>query len=419
MKTITTKRIILSASVSVIACMGSYTAHAAGFYIQEQSVSGLGNAYAGQVATPRDASIVYYNPAGMTKLSGSHVYAGTHILAPSANLKDTGSSAAFGGATGGKGGNPYSVTPIPNLHISHEVVENTFWLGLSVSAPFGLSNEYNEGWFGRFDSTETALQTIDFQPSFAVRVNDKLSVGGGMNIQHADVDIKKVINQGAGERNSTLEGDTTTFGFNVGVLYEPIEGTTLGAHYRSGIHHHVDGNVVIDNNGTVTSSTVASAELNLPEIIQLGVNHKVNDRLSLQAGATWFGWNSFEEIRVLNAAGGLIANTTQNYQTTWAFAVGGEYLLNDEWTLRAGYQFDETPTTDEYRTTLTPDGDRHWVSAGATYKYNDKIDIDLAATYVDIASEKIDVARNAGFATVKADTGGHVAIFSLGVNYKF
>lgn len=419
MKTITTNRILLSASVSVIACMGSYTAHAAGFYIQEQSVSGLGNAYAGQVAAPRDASIVYYNPAGMTKLSGSHIYAGTHILAPSANLKDTGSSAAFGGATGGKGGNPYSATPIPNLHISHEVVENTFWLGLAVSAPFGLSNEYNEGWFGRFDSTETALHTVDFQPSFAVRVNDKLSVGGGMNIQYADVDIKKVINQGAGERNSTLEGNTTTVGFNVGVLYEPIEGTTLGAHYRSGIHHHVDGRVIIDNNGTVTSSAAANAELNLPEIVQLGVNHKVNDRLTLQAGATWFGWNSFEEIRVLNTAGGLIANTTQNYQTTWAFAIGGEYALNDEWTLRAGYQFDETPTTDEYRTTLTPDGDRHWISTGATYKYNDKIDIDLAATYVDIASEEIDIARNGGLATVKADTGGHVAILSLGVNYKF
>lgn len=419
MKPMKMNKFILSAGVSTIICMGSYTVHAAGFYIQEQSVSGLGNAYAGQVATARDASVVYYNPAGMTKLSGSHINVGTQILAPSAHLKDTGSSAAFGGVTGGSGGNPYSVTPIPNLHISHEVVENKFWLGLAVSAPFGLSNKYKDGWFGRFDSTETTLRTIDFQPSFAVKVNDKVSFGGGINIQHADVDLKKVINQGAGERNSTLEGDAVTFGFNVGVLYEPIEGTAFGAHYRSGIHHDVGGRVIIDNNGAVTSNVAANAELDLPEIAQFGVNHRVNDKLSLQAGATWFGWNSFEEIRVLNAAGGLIANTTQNYQSTWAFAVGGEYALNDQWTLRAGYQFDETPTTDEYRTTLTPDGDRHWVSTGATYKYNDKINIDLAATYVDIASETIDLARNGGLATVKADTGGHVAIFSLGMNYKF
>tara|TARA_R110001592_G_scaffold3525_28_gene20173 strand:- start:13086 stop:14345 length:1260 start_codon:yes stop_codon:yes gene_type:complete len=395
-------------------------ANAAGFYLQEQSVSGLGNAFAGQVATPRDSSIVYFNPAGMAKLKGSHSNFGFHILAPSSDITNTGTTIPFGGATGGDGGNPYTATPIPNGSFSHESIEDKLWIGLAVSAPFGLENEYNDGWFGRFDSTKTRLTTIDIQPSFAVKLNDALSIGGGLNIQYVDADLQKIVNftGPGGEVSSALNGDDMSFGYNVGLLYEPIEGTTLGAHYRSGVHHDLEGRVIV----TGVANTPATAELDLPEIVQLGINHRVNDKLSVMAGATWFGWNSFEEIRVISALPASV--TTQNYQTTWAFAVGAEYEYNDKWTLRAGYQFDETPTTDEYRTTLTPDGDRNWISTGATYKFNDQISLDMAATYIDIAKETINVARNvtanpATTANVRADSEGEVGILSFAVSYKF
>ena len=95
--------------------------------------------------------------------------------------------------------------------------------------------------------------------------------------------------------------------------------------------------------------------------------------------------------------------------------------MNDKWTLRAGYQFDETPTTDEYRTSRTPDGDRHWFAAGATYDINDKFSLDMAATYIDVGEESINVTRNVtgALADVRGDTDGSVAIVALGLNYKF
>ncbi len=412
-------KLFMASASSLILAASPSQVEAAGFYIQEQSVSGLGSAFAGQVATPRDSSIVYFNPAGMTHLKGTHAHFGAHILSPSSKLTDTGSVIPFGGATGGSGGNPYSPTAVPSGHISHEFIEDALWIGVSVSAPFGLSNEYNDGWFGRFDSTKTSLKTIDVQPSFAYKVSDTLSIGGGINIQTADADLQKVINQGAGERDSKLLGDDQTIGYNFGLIYSIAENTTIGAHYRSGIHHNLRGKVQISNAGVITTDVDASAELDLPEIIQIGVNHSVNDRLSVQAGATWFGWNSFEAISVNSAVPALNTVTTQNYQTTWALNVGAEYKLDDSWTVRAGYQFDETPTTDEYRTTLTPDGDRHWVAAGTTYTINDKFSLDMAATYIDISNETINVSRNGGLASVQADSNGHVGILSLGMNYKF
>ena len=104
----------------------SQTADAAGFYIQEQSVSGLGAAFAGQVSTPRDASILYFNPAGISRLDSAQVNIGVNFLYPELELKDTGTALnganAFAPGSGpigtDNGGNPGSLTPVPNLHIA-------------------------------------------------------------------------------------------------------------------------------------------------------------------------------------------------------------------------------------------------------------------------------------------------------------
>ena len=409
---------VLMSSVSLLFVANA--AQSAGFYIQEQSVSGLGNAYAGQVAKPRDSSIVYYNPAAMTQLDGNGATFGVHIIAPSADLSDTGTTNGLT-SVGPEAGNPYDPTPVPNFSMAYEVIEDKLWLGVSAGAPFGLSNDYGKEWFGRYDSTDSDLAVHEAQPSFAYKVNDKLSVGGGINIQSVDVDLGSVINLGPTDLNSTLEGDDSlSVGYNVGLLYQPLESTVLGVHYRSSVKHQLDGDVAIDNNGTFVSGYEAAAKLALPDILQLGVDHKINDKWSVQAGATWFGWNSFDEIRVIDKAGVQADSVTvQNYQTTWAFAVGAEYILDDKWTLRAGYQFDETPTTDLYRTSRTPDGDRQWFAAGATYEINDKLSLDLAAVYIDVAEEDINVSRNASLVNVRAKADQEIGIFSLGLNYKF
>ncbi len=407
---------LTSATAIAAASFAAGHANAAGFYLQEQSTSGQGNAFAGQVATPRDASIVYFNPAGMTKLEGIQMNAGVHLIMPDSDITDTGTTSNITAVGNVNGGNPYSLSPVPNFHISSEMVKDKFWLGLSLSAPFGLGNEYNDGWFGRYDSTETTLHTFDIQPSFAYKVNDALSIGGGISIQYADANLQRSRVVGLNtEATSILDGDDTSLGYNFGILYEPIEGTTLGANYRSGVHHDLKGRAEVSGIAYVP----ASAELDLPDIAQFGINHKINDKWSVQAGATWYGWNSFDNITVVT--GSTTSTTVQNYQTTWAYGVGAEYHHSDKLTLRAGYQFDETPTTDEYRTTLTPDGDRNWFAAGATYKFNDKLSVDFAATYIDVGEETINVTRDPGAtaSNVVGDTDGHVSIVSLGVNYKF
>lgn len=413
---------------TILALLTSNVCHAAGFYIQEQSISGLGAAFAGQSATARDASVVYFNPAGMTSLSDAEISSGAHLLFLESGLTNNGSTidtnpgggVTLAPLTGNNGGNPYSPELIPNLHIAYPIMDKKVWLGFSVSAPFGLANEYADGWFGRFDSTKTELQVIDYSPNFAAKITDWLSVGGGVNIQSSNANLESTVRVTT-DGTSNLNGEDWSAGYNIGFMLKPLETTTFGAHYRSSVKHTLDGRFAIRGSGGGDTNVQATADLDLPDMLQLGINHKLNDKVTLLGGATWYGWNHFDKIKVVGNTNNVISNTIQNYQTTWAFSIGGEYAVSDQWTLRAGYQFDETPTTDEFRTSRTPDGDRNWLSAGGTYKVNDKVSLDLAFTYIDVANETINVNRNitSAVANVKADTEGQVGIFAMGINYKF
>lgn len=417
----------LSLAILTTAVLASTQANAAGFYIQEQSVKGLGSAFAGSVTSIEDSSTVYFNPANMTKLNGMQMNLGAHLLIPNAELSNTGSTFDFNGPapggvgplTGNDGGNPYSATPVPNLFFAAPVMSDDLWFGFSITAPFGLANEYNDGWFGRYDSTETELTTINISPSLAVKATDWLSVGGGIDIQHADATLKSAITNIASEGESKLEGDDWSAGYNIGFNLTPMEGTDIGIHYRSAVSHTLDGRISVQGLSAGNFDIAGTADLNLPDIATFGVAHDVNDKLKLYGQATWFGWNNFQDIESKSDAGTTISNVIQNYQTTWAFAIGGEYDLNEDWVVRAGYQHDATPTTDEYRTSRTPDGDRNWFSAGATYNLMPNLELDMAATYIDISDETINLSRNSSLANISADTEGSVGILALGLNYKF
>lgn len=420
-------KLLLSTASAVLVLAAAGSANAAGFYIQEQSVSGQGASFAGAAAQPRDASVIFFNPAGMTHLEGGNAHLGVSLLVPTGDLKDTGTTLPAGApASTGDGGNPYDPTPVPSGYITQQIT-NSFWVGFGVSAPFGLVNEYDEGWFGRYDSTETELITTDFTPSAAYKVNDWLSIGGSVIVQAVDAELKNNLYAGA-EGTQTLDGDDISFGWKAGILAEPWQGTRIGLDYRSKIKHTLEGRLVIEDSGATppNANIVGRADLNLPEIATFSVAQDVNEKLTLLGSATWFGWDSYDQIQVKNIAGGNVgAPVIQGYENTMAYAVGFDYKLDDAWTLRAGYQFDETPTTDEYRTSRTPDGDRHWFSAGGTYNLNDKWSFDFSGTYIDIEEETLDITRNTApgvgalESDIKADTDGHVFIIGAGVNYKF
>lgn len=223
-------------------------AHAGGFYLQEQSPTAVGRAFSGEAAIADNAATIFFNPAGMTRLPGVNTDFGLHILGIDSRQQDLGSTRNFpGGASaptgGGSGGNPFNQPVwVPSGYISAQLT-NRLWVGLGLSSPFGLVVVYDEGWFGRYDSIKSDLKAYNLQPSIAYKVNDWLSVGGGVDLQYAAARLTSALpNLAPGVPDGLLEieGDDISVGWNIGVLAD-LGFARLGAHYRSGIDHRLDG----------------------------------------------------------------------------------------------------------------------------------------------------------------------------------
>jgi long-chain fatty acid transport protein len=415
------KWLALTGPAILVAAFGG-TVQAAGFYIKEQSVTGLGRAFAGEAAVAEDASTIYFNPAGMTELPGAEAQAGIHLILPHAKLKDRGSTVSvvplgLTRSTGGAGSdNPYDPTPVPNGFVAVPLLNRDLWLGLGVTAPFGIATEYPANWFGRYDSIKSALQTIDIAPSVAWRVNDWISIGGGIDIQKADAEITNAVFTGPTSPDiiARVEGDDWAVGYNVGVLFKPIPPTRIGIHYRSQVDHDLEGEF------TTLASNPATAALDLPKILSFGVAHQITPKLTLLGGAEWFGWKSFNEIRVVTASSP--EPVRQNYRNTYAVTAGAQYAWSDNLTVRGGFQFDQTPTVDGFRTSRTPDGDRYWLSAGLSYRVGQSFTVDVGYSHIFVENEEIDVVRatNAALSTrTRAETEGGIDIVSAALRYRF
>ena len=414
-----------------VACAagGAQTAGAAGFYIKEQSITGLGRAFAGEAAVGEDASTIYFNPAAMTELERAEALVGGHLLIPRSELTDTGSQYLAGGAPagpilGGDGGNPYDPTLVPNGFVAAPFLDDKLWLGVGVTAPFGLANEYDRDWFGRYDSIETELTTINIQPSLAYRINEQWSVGGGIDIQYADARLTSAaaIVPNIADALVELEGDDWSVGFNLGVLFKPLPTTRIGLHYRSEMNHELEGDYTESSPFTPTTTSGGKAELKLPSILEFGIAHELTPKLTLLGEFTWYGWDNFDTI-LIEVENGAPIDVRQEYRNSYAVAVGAQYAVDDNWTVRAGFQYDETPTQDGFRSTRTPDGDRYWLTAGVSYELSDSFVIDAAYAHIFISKEDIDLIRPGavpGLATrIQANTEGSVDIVSVGLRYRF
>ncbi|MEY2507856.1 MAG: long-chain fatty acid transport protein [Verrucomicrobiota bacterium] len=182
------------------------TVRAGSFQLSEQSVSGLGTAFAGGAASAEDASTLFYNPAGLARLDQGELQMGLHLIMPSAEFRNEGTrynlpGTPFNGlgVVGGNGGDAGVNHIIGNLYLSQPVFRNTSYgdltVGVGMTTPFGLETDYSPDWVGRYAALRTKLTTIDLQPTVAWRY-DRFSIGAGLDIQYASARLTQAIDFG-------------------------------------------------------------------------------------------------------------------------------------------------------------------------------------------------------------------------------
>lgn len=360
---------IAAAAMMVAGAFATQT-YAAGFQLSEQSAIQMGRAMAGAGVVGDDLSAVHYNPAGMTLLSGTRMQAtGTWVAV---NLDYEGDS---GQSENGR----LKGQIIPAGFITHQI-NDSLWAGLGLTVPYGMGTEYGEGWEGRERGTESMILTFDINPNLAWKVNEKLSVGGGISLQYA----KAELGMGMGPMQANVKGDSWAWGWNVGLMFQPVETVRLGLAYRSHIAHNAEGHT--DVKGPLNLTSDMKVRIKTPDTVTLSATWEATDALRLSGTARWSKWSNFRSLNVqnLDLAGTKLGTTVveNNWDDTWFFSVGADYKLNGQWTVRGGVAYDQGPVENQYRMAVIPDTDRVWFSGGASYKYTDNLTFDFGATYI-------------------------------------
>jgi long-chain fatty acid transport protein len=424
-----TRTLLAGAAVAAI----SSPALAAGFYLQEQSVRGVGRAYSGEVADTGIQSL-WWNPAAIAR-SEREVYVGAHGVLVESKVTNTGSTITYpGGTTVPVGGEPRAFNPIqngiaPNFAIATPVGDR-FAVGLSVNAPYNFTTKYRRNAWARHDALESRLTTADIQLTGAWQVTDWLDVGASVDAIYADAKLSTAspnLSPLLPDGVTQLAGDGWDFGWSVGAQAH-FGDLTLGASYRAAVDHKLKGDVF---QGGLLGPLAAGnfegpgkAAFSTPWIATFGGRYALTDKLTLNAQVQRIGWGEFDAIEVQTPAGP--EALAQNYKDVTSGGVGVDYALNQRLTLRAGVQYDPTPTPDDERTARVPDGDRWLFGAGATADVGRGFKLDLAAAYIDFA--KTDVRHDTTFypgtpAAVTTRLNGEVVgsgyILSAGVTKAF
>ena len=404
--------------------------YAAGFALIEQSASGQGLSYAGAAANAEDASVMWFNPAGLTEVAGNQAILAGHLIVPKSEFSNNGSyNAAFGNALiSGNDDNGATNGFVPNLYWKGEYAG--YDLGLGINVPFGQKIKYEDNWVGRYHAIETNLKTLNINPSMAKKINDQVSFGFGLNAQYVDLLLSSKVdntfagNPGAGDGDAEMTADSWAYGYNLGLFYQPTLTTDLGLAYRSSITHFAKGKIDytnVTNAGALTTLVDADAKatVNLPASLSFSVNQGVNDKLQILADATWTQWSDYKELVINFDSAQADSNTRQDFKDSWRLSLGGLYQLNDTIKLRAGIAFDQTPVSNpENRSPRTPDVDRKWLSVGLGYKLSDALNLDVAYTHITEEDADVNYTTNDAQYLVGSYSNA-VDIFSAQIVWKY
>lgn len=380
-----------AAAAAVMAVCAASAAHAAGFMLTEQSAGALGRAYAGVGVDGTDISGVYYNPATMTLHPGTAIQAG--FVAVGLDLAFEGKDEA-GNPTSENG--QYNTQAIPHGYISHQISDSV-WIGLAMTVPFGMGTEYKDGWAWNNRGISAEVLTFDFNPNVAWKVSDKLSVGAGVSIQYAAADLKMrngmSVAKVPAEFNSEVDADSFAWGFNVGMMWSPLENLRFGLSYRSRINHNADGDLELSDfepaqdAGMVPNTMSASATISTPAWLMATAAWDVNDLLSLYATFRWTDWSSFKELEIKNDLKPSVVHN--NWQDTYLVSVGADLRFTNWWTFRAGIGYETSAVDDpKYRTAIIPDADRLWLALGSSFKATENMQIDVSAAWLHGIGER-------------------------------
>jgi long-chain fatty acid transport protein len=433
----------------------SVRAAAQGYGVYEQSACAMARAGAAVAAPCDDGSAIFYNPAAIAMLrDGSRLSGGATLIGP------RGDFAGFDGRVNGTMKDNW--VPAPTAYYTRPVGDRLA-VGIGLFVPFGLTIEWPVEFAGRFVSYKTVLQAPYLQPTIAYRINDQVSIGGGLDLvfsnlelnQHIDLATQQLapgitfaqlgVPPGTDFANFKISGSDFSLAAHVGILAKANENLSFGARYLSR-HTIKRDDLTLDStqistglrtpiplpgipagtpidtllapqfaSGGRLSSQSAATALTVPDQFVAGVAIRPAAHLQLLVDYQFTTWSVFENLE-FTTENGLSEIIVKNYRNTSGVRVGVDYGVTDRLALRGGFLAHQAAAPDGSVTPDLPEGGRTEYTAGIGARLNNRFGVDLAYQYINQED------RNGRVLLTGPDTGTyafHANLFGASITVRF
>lgn len=370
--------------MAVLSALGATVAMASGYKLPEQSTRSMALS-AAYVAGADAADASYFNPANMGWMDeGARLEAGLNYI----HLPEV----EFRGSVGGVPSDANSKTEdflIPYLHYVSPS-QGAWRYGLSFVAPGGLSKRWTDAR-QKMKAEEFTLKIFELNPTFSYTFSDTFSIGGGVRVLYSDGKVKAYLKNAYAEN---MTGDTVELGYNLALSYRPQPATTLSLTYRSKIDLNLEGSstgfTAVGSPQLPYYDTDGGVSVPLPATLALAAAHTFGKtRVEVVYERTF--WSSYEKLdfhfdnQTVDALFGQPID--KDWEDTNTIRIGVTHRLNDEWTLMAGYAWDETPVPEKSLGFELPDSDANVFSAGAVLRVDNDWEAGFALLY-DMKDER-------------------------------
>jgi long-chain fatty acid transport protein len=362
----------------MLSAMGG-SALASGFDLPDQDAFAVGRGLA-VTATADNPSAIFYNPAGLTQLTGNNFEVGGYgiYLDPSYTRPSSGKSYH----------NQEPWGAIPQFFYAYGNKENTFSIGLGIYAPAGLNMQWPQDTGFRTVGYKGSIEQIAFNPVIAFKIIPSLSVGVGISANYVNLNLEQGILWPEQPYDQfKFEGNGWAPAGNIGILWQPTAQWSVGAALQTGTSVKLNGSTAAFNNvalpgyPTFHSGTDASTDLQLPLKVEGGISFRPTENWNIEFDADYINWNTLNTLNIQqNNPYPIFPKNVPlilNWESSWYYELGVTRYLDNGWHVSAGYIFNQNSVPSSHYTPVVADEDRHFFSIGVGRK-GQHFDFDIA-----------------------------------------
>jgi long-chain fatty acid transport protein len=357
-----------------------------------KAVATDGPAMSGLFASADDAVTAATNPAGLTRLHETEWVGALSAFYTASDFTTTAQS------VGGSFSNSSSSSlAIPSLYYARPINKDITF-GISLTVPSGLGSDPGDSTPGRYLLEKWTLGYVSLTPAVGYRVNDKLSVGAGLNLNYALYDYQTAVFNGPGQPDGTMELRDGSFGvgYQLGVLYELSPLTRFGLSYGSSTTSSFSSTPTLSGispqreallpAGIRTSPVTLTSEF--PQHVGAGAWHEFADGKSATLDVLWVNFNQFG-LSSATLGNNAIEVSNGRYQNIWGATAGMNWPLDQKWTLRLGAAYASSGVDSQNRS-FSLRLDRIWgAGVGTEYRWRKNRVVGVNLTYYNLGGAPV------------------------------